>query len=153
MSRRIGSWSVIVAAATLSAPNAKAAVAVTTSPVAYTAATTNTTDIGFNGILQNGTTFQDFTSVTVQSVVFTAQAGSAPVNVTSASYYFPTVYPADFITDGSNANANNTLNATLPAPVYALAMDYGSIGLGSTGTGVLTFSNGFTYNLSNIPGL
>jgi RHS repeat-associated protein len=156
MFRRFRFCCATVAGVTLCALSASAAgvtADVTTTPVAYTAATTNTTDLSFNGILQNGTTFQDFTLVTVQGVVFTAQSGSAPVNVTSASYYFPTVYPADFLTDGSNANANNTLNVTLPAPVYALALDYGSIEAASTGTGVLTFSNGFVYNLTAIPGL
>ena len=142
-----------VALCALSANAAGVAASVTTSPVAFTAATTNTTDIGFNGILSNGTTFQGFTAVVVQGVTFTAQSGSAPVNVTSAGYYFPTVYPADFLTDGSNSNANNTLNVTLASPVYALALDYGSIESGSSGTGVLTFSNGFVHNLSAIPSL
>ena len=110
-----------------------------TNLAAYTAATTNTTLIGFNGILPSGTTYEDFNPLTVDGVNFTTPTSGAEVNVTAANYYSPNNYPSAFIVDASSS-PTGTLNISLPTSTYALALDYGQ--LFGAGTGTITLSNG-----------
>jgi uncharacterized protein (TIGR03437 family) len=119
-----------------------------TNLAAYTAATTNTTLIGFNGILPSGTTYEDFNPLTVDGVNFTTPTSGAEVNVTAANYYSPNNYPSAFIVDASSS-PTGTLNISLPTSTYALALDYGQ--LFGAGTGTITLSNGYTFNPSSIP--
>ncbi len=115
---------------------------------AYTAATSNTTLIGFNGILPAGTTYQDFNPLTVSGVNFATPTSGAKVNVTAANYYSPHNYSAAFIVD-ANSSVTGTLNITLPSPTYALALDYGQLFGG--GTGSIKLSNGFVFNAPSPP--
>src|SRR5271155_534835 len=59
----------------------------------YTAATKETTLIGFNGILPAGTKFENINPLIVTGVVFS----SSSFDVTTADYYAPRNYAADFL--------------------------------------------------------
>lgn len=119
-----------------------------TNLAAYTAATSNTTLIGFNGVLQSGSMYQSFNPLTISGVSFGTSTPGANVNVTAANYYSPNNYTAAFIVDASST-VTGTLNITLPSPTYALALDYGQLFGG--GTGSITLSNGFVFNVSSPP--
>lgn len=119
-----------------------------TNLAAYNAATSNTTVVGFDGILQTGTSYQTFSPLTVLGVSFATSTPGAVVNVTAANYYAPQTYSAAFIVD-ANSTVTGTLDITLPSPTYALALDYGQLFGG--GTGSIKLSNGFVFNASTPP--
>ena len=113
---------------------------------AYTAATTNTTLIGFNGILPVGTKFENINPLIVSGVEFSS---SSSFDVTTADYYAPRNYAADFLMSVDSSGGAATLNITFPLPTYAAALDYGQIPGGSPAT--ITLSNGFTFSSAALP--
>ena len=92
-----------------------------TDEAAFMAATTSQTVIGFNGILPPGAAAQGFNPLTVSGVSFSTPTPDTLVNVTSATYYTPNDYPADFIVDSANPSLNNELDITLPLATRAMA--------------------------------
>jgi hypothetical protein len=68
------------------------------------------------------------------------------VNVTTSTFYAATPpYPADFIVDSSSDTSSNSLVILLPAPTYAVGLNYGALGFRAPGdsNGNITLSNGF----------
>jgi uncharacterized protein YjbI with pentapeptide repeats len=116
---------------------------------AFNGAATNISPVGFNGIVPAGTPFAAFNPLALSGLSFSTTNPSTTVNVTTATFYTPNNYPADFIIDSSNPGPNNELTIILPQPTRALAMDYGGFVGGTSGS--LTFSNGFVLPLSNLP--
>jgi hypothetical protein len=122
---------------------------VLTNSTAFSGSTTGITPIGFNGILPSGTPFLSFNPLLVAGYSFFDS--SANVNVTTAAFYAPLNYPADFLIDSSNGGTNNAIIIILPGPTRALGIDYGATAAGSTGS--ISLSNGFVLPLSGLPGL
>jgi hypothetical protein len=127
-----------------------------TDRAAFAAATTNLNRIGFSGILPPGVNFGGYGQLDVPGVSFSTPIPSTFVNVTTAAYYSPTVYPADFIVDSVNQstgqpNSNNTLCAALTQPTFAVGLDLGGLGFSGTGSGSITLSNGHTFSIPSLP--
>jgi hypothetical protein len=111
----------------------------------YTTATTNTTLVGFNGILPPGTKFESFNPLIVSGVTFS----SPSFDVTTADYCSPRDYAADFLTGANSSGGAAKLDITFPSPTYAAALDFGQLVGGGTAT--ITLSNGFTFNPTTLP--
>ena len=123
-----------------------------TDPAAFAAATQSPTTIGFNGILMMGQQFSGFNPLMVSGVSFSTPTPGVNVNVTTANFYPPNDYPADFIVDSANTNSNEQLVITLAAPVYALALNYGGLGFhGGPGSATITLSNGHVFTVPSLP--
>lgn len=123
---------------------AHASTIVFTDPVAFAAATSSPTTYAFNGILAPGQTFADFNPLVVGPLSFSDPDAGVFINVTTATFYSPNAYPADFIVDSANSNPNNTLVVDIPA-TNALALDFGGLGFkGGSTSAVLTLSDGFS---------
>jgi hypothetical protein len=116
---------------------------------AFNGAATGIQVIGFNGILPAGAAFLPFNPLIVSGISFATSNAGTNVNVTTAAFYTPNNYPADFIIDSTNPGPNNQLTITLPQPTRALALDYGGFAGGASGS--LTLSNGFVLPLSSLP--
>jgi hypothetical protein len=108
----------------------------------FNAETTGQNTVDFNGILgcSGPGCFQGFSPLVQGGISFSS---SAPfVNVTSASYYTPTIFPGDFITNSYPPGGTvNSLTITLPTSVTAFGLNFGSFD-GSTVSFLL--SNGFS---------
>ncbi len=124
--------------------HAQASTIVYTSPAAFAGVTSSPMTYGFNGILAPGQTFAGFNPLVVGPLSFSDPDFGVFINVTTATFYSPNVYSADFIVDSANTNPNNALIVDIPA-TQALALDFGGPGFkgGSTST-LLTLSNGFS---------
>jgi hypothetical protein len=122
-----------------------------TSASAFAAATSNPITIGFNGILPAGTSFLPFNPLNLVGISFSATGPGVVVNLTTATFYSPNNYPSDFIVDSANTGVNNTLLISFPAPVFALALDYGGLGFTGTGSGTFTLSNGHVFTQPVLP--
>lgn len=120
------------------------------NPTAFGGAATNITSIGFNGILPTGTSFEDFNPLVVSRVSFSNPIPSEFVDLTTASYYSATPYPADFIVDASNTNPVNQVVITLPNATRAVGLDFGALGFRGASSGNITLSNGFVLPLSSL---
>lgn len=147
-------WLTALFSADTAAQNASATIDVT-DRAAFTAATTNPTSIGFNGIAPAGL-FKGFNPLLVSGVSFSTPISSTFVNVTSSTYYSPHNYATDFIVDSVNSttglpNANNKLVISLPAPTHAIALDYGGLGFFGTGLASITLSNGHVFSNTALP--
>jgi hypothetical protein len=122
------------------------------NPTAFSGAASSLTTIGFNGILPAGTPNLDFNPLVVSGASFSTPQPSTDVNVTTASFYSATSpYAADFIVDSVNSNPSNQLMITLPAPTYAVGLNYGALGFKGTSSGNITLSNGYVLSLSSLP--
>ncbi len=127
-----------------------------TDRAAFTAATSNLTRVGFGGILPPGEQFGGYSQLDIPGASFATPVAGTFVNITTANYYSPNVYPADFIVDSVNQqtgqpNSNNTLCATLTQPTFAVGLDLGGLGFSGTGSGTITLSNGHTFSIPNLP--
>jgi YVTN family beta-propeller protein len=123
---------------------------------AFNAATINQKTIGFAGILPPGVTFGGYGQLEVPGASFTAPLAGTFVNVTTANFYSPNTYPADFIVDSVNQNtglpnANNQLAVSLTNPTFALGLDIGGLGFSGASSGTITLSNGHVFNLPVLP--
>ncbi len=136
---------------------AKAGLVVYTSLSSFEAATTGLVDTNFNGIVPPGS-FTDFptppgfTSPTTGvnfNIANPVVGGGDNLNVTSATYYAPTIYPQDFLVP-SAGTYNSTIEEviTLPTPVRAIGLDRGTFNGASLS---YTFSTGDTYLDSSPP--
>jgi hypothetical protein len=122
-----------------------------TNPTAFGGAASSLSTIGFNGIL-NGATNLDFNPLLLSGVSFFTPQPNTLVNVTTSTFYAGHPYPADFIVDSANQNQSNSLVITLPAPTYAVGMNYGALGFHPVASsGNFTLSNGFVLPLSSLP--
>jgi hypothetical protein len=127
-----------------------------TDRAAFTAATTNLSRVGFAGILPPGAQFGGYSQLDVPGVSFSTPVSNTFVNVTTAGYYSPNVYPSDFIVDSVNQetgqpNPNNTLFITLTQPTFAIGLDVGGLGFSGMGTGTITLSNGHFFSIASLP--
>ena len=118
------------------------AATVVTDLATFNADTTGQSTVNFNGILgcSGPGCFQGFNPLVYGGISFSS---SAPfVNVTSASYYTPTIFPSDFITNSFPPGGTiNSLTITLPTSVTAFGLNFGSYN-GSAVSFLL--SNGFS---------
>jgi hypothetical protein len=123
-----------------------------TDPVAFAAAIHNPTTIGFNGILPIDSPFAGFNPLSVSGVSFSTPTPGVNVNVTTANFYTPHNYAADFIVDSANPNLNEQLIISLPQPSFALALNYGGLGFhGGPGSATITLSNGHGFTVASLP--
>jgi len=127
-----------------------------TDRAAFAAATSNLTKIGFAGILPPGEQFGGYSQLDVPGVTFSTPISGTFVNVTTAGYYSPNVYAADFIVDSVNQltgqpNSNNTLCTSLTQPTFALGLDVGGLGFSGVGSGTITLSNGHVFSIQSLP--
>src|SRR5262249_14986453 len=127
-----------------------------TDRAAFAAATTNVTRVGFAGILPPGVRFGGYSELDVPGVSFSTPVPNTFVNVTTAGYYSPNVYPADFIVDSVNQatrqpNPNNTLFIALTQPTFAVGLDIGGLGFSGMGAGTITLSNGHVFSIASLP--
>jgi hypothetical protein len=127
-----------------------------TDRAAFTAATSNLTNIVFAGILPPGEQFGGYSQLDVPGVTFSTPISGTFVNVTTARYYSPNVYPSDFIVDSVNQltgqpNSNNTLCTSLTQPTFALGLDVGGLGFSGVGSGTITLSNGHVFSIQSLP--
>ena len=120
------------------------------NPTAFGGAASSLTNISFNGILPAGATNQDYNPLLLSGVSFLTPQPSTFVNVTTSTFYTPN-YSADFIVDSANSNPSNQLVITLPAPTYAVGLNYGALGFHGASTGNITLSNGYELPLSSLP--
>jgi hypothetical protein len=127
---------------------AHASLIVYTSQSAFNAATTSPTTFGFGGVAPAGS-YTPFTTYSSNGVAFTP-IGATDVDVTSATYYSPTDYPADFIVNGGTATIPAGMLLTLSTPVNAIAFELGSFDGGPI---LATFSTGDTATLNPSPTL
>lgn len=121
-----------------------------TSASAFAAATSGVTTIGFGGILPAGTSFEDFNPLTVAGNTFSTPIAGVFVNVTTADFYSPSDYPADFIVNSAHSGSNE-LDITFASAVHAVALDYG--GFSGGGDGKITLSDGTVFDQASLPGL
>jgi uncharacterized protein (TIGR03437 family) len=124
-------------------------VAIFTNEAAFSAAIPGTVLIGFGGVLPAGTAFESFNPLIVSGGSFGTSTPGASVNVTDADYYSPNDYPNAFLLGAGSTTSQQTLNITLQKPSLAVAVDYGQLFGG--GTGSITLSNGFTYIPTTLP--
>lgn len=132
----------------LGASHAHAATIEYTTRAAFDAATINQTVTGFNGILAPGQTFAFFNPLVVNGIVFFDPGPAIGVNVTTANYYAPNSYPADFIVNSFNPGPNNQLFITLPSPTYAFALDFGGL---SGGAVTMALENDYVFSSPSSP--
>ena len=137
-------------AITTTTPVASPTTTTYSNPTAFGGAASSLSTIGFNGIL-NGAANLDFNPLTVSGASFSTPNPGTFVNVTTSGFYSGTPYPADFIVDSSNGNSTNSLVVLLPAPTYAVGMNYGALGFHGPSSGNITLSNGFVLPLSSLP--
>jgi len=121
------------------------------NPTAFGGAASSLSTIGFNGILPTGVSNLDFNPLTVSGASFSTPNPGTFVNVTTSGFYSGTPYPADFIVDSSNGNPTNSLVILLPAPTYAVGLNYGALGFHGPSSGNIALSNGFVLPLSSLP--
>ena len=117
-----------------------------TNSAAFSAATANPVTVAFNGILPPGSGFEGFNPLTVSGIDFSTPNPDTAVNVTAADFYSPNDYRADFIVDSVNPSPTNELVIAFPAPVHALALDYGGLGFNGAGGATITLSDGYVYS-------
>lgn len=127
-----------------------------TDPAAFAAATANPTKVGFANILPPGALFGGYSQLDVPGFSFSTPLPGTFVNITTAAYYSPQVYPQDFIVDSTVQgtglpNPNNQLCVTLGAPAFAVALDLGGLGFSGLGSGTITLSNGHTFSIPTLP--
>jgi hypothetical protein len=120
------------------------------NPTAFGGAATNITSVGFNGILPSGTRFQSFNPLAVSGIGFSTPFSGTFVDLTTASYYSPASYPADFIVDSGNNNQANQVVISLPNATRAVGLDFGALGFRGASSGNITLSNGFVLPLSSL---
>jgi hypothetical protein len=116
------------------------------NPTAFGGAASSLSTIGFNGILPAGVSNLDFNPLVVSGASFSTPQNGIFVNVTTSTFYAATPpYPADFIVDSSSDTSSNSLVILLPAPTYAVGLNYGALGFRAPGdsNGNITLSNGF----------
>jgi hypothetical protein len=75
-----------------------------------------------------------------------------PSNVTSASFYTPTIYPADFKVPGFPFAGTNTVTISLPSFVTAFGLDFDVIPEPTVAPVSFALSNGFTDPVTSPPG-
>jgi PEP-CTERM motif len=129
--------------------HAQAATIEYTTQAAFDAAVTNEIVTGFNGILAPGQPFANFSPLVVNGITFFDPVPGVAVNVTTANFYAPNTYPADFIVDSGNPGPNNELLITLPTPTHAFAMHFG--GLFTGGAATITLGNGAVFAFPSTP--
>jgi DNA-binding beta-propeller fold protein YncE len=127
-----------------------------TDRAAFAAATTNLSRVGFAGILPPGVQFGGYSRLDVPGVSFSTPVSNTFINVTTAGYYSPNVYPTDFIVDSVNQatgqpNPNNTLFIALTQPTFAVGLDVGGLGFSGIGAGTITLSNGHVFSIASLP--
>lgn len=127
-----------------------------TDRAAFVAATNNLARIGFAGILPPGAPFGGHSQLDVPGVSFSTPIAGTFVNVTTAGYYSPNVYPADFIVNSVNQttgqpNTNNALCISLGQPTFAIALDVGGLGFSGASSGTITLSNGHVFSMATLP--
>jgi probable HAF family extracellular repeat protein len=127
----------------------KAATTDYTSAAAFTAATSNITTVGFNGILPNGQNFEGFSPLSLYGITFSTPNPSTDVNITASAFYAPINYPSDFIVNSANPSTDNTLVIALPSPTHAIGLNYG--GLFGSGANTITLSNGHVFTQPATP--
>jgi len=122
----------------------------------FTADTTGQVTTNFNGVAPlpfgdgtcpaSGACFAGFNPLPVNGISFSTTAG-AFVNVDSAHYYGPSDLPNQYIVNSSSpSNPDFTLTITLPNPVTAFGLDYGTLFFSSSAT--FGLSNGFSTTIS-----
>jgi hypothetical protein len=127
-----------------------------TDRAAFNSATNNLTTIGFGGILPPAVRFGGYGQLDVPAACFSTPISGTFVNITTANYYSPNVYPQDFIVDSVNqntgkVNANNELVVTLTRPTLALGLDLGGLGFSGASSGTVTLSNGHSLTIPSLP--
>ncbi|HKV23659.1 MAG TPA: kelch repeat-containing protein [Candidatus Acidoferrum sp.] len=120
---------------------------------AFNGAASGISVINFNNISVPPAGFAAFNPLVVSGVGFSTPNAHTSVNVTGPTFYPSTPYTGNFIVDSANnpPNASNQLLITLPAPMYAVALDYGALGFHGASNGIITLSNGFVLPLSSLP--
>ncbi|MBV9308669.1 MAG: hypothetical protein JOZ45_21155 [Acidobacteriaceae bacterium] len=121
-----------------------------TSAAAYAAATTSSFAVSFNDILSPGTSFENFNPLVLSGTSFSTPDAGTFVNVTTATFYAPNNYRADFIVNSTNSSSSNTLVISLPS-TYALALDFGGLGFNGASTATITLSNGHVFTAASLP--
>jgi hypothetical protein len=127
-----------------------------TDSVAFAAATSNPTTIGFGGILPPGASFGGYSQLDVPGASFLNPVSTSFVNVTRANYYSPNFYPQDFIVGSVNQNtglpnSSNQLVIHLATPAFALGLDLGGLGFSGLGSATITLSSGHTVPIPSLP--
>lgn len=113
-----------------------------TDAAAFAVATSNPTNIGFNGIVMPPQTFASFSSLTIGNATFSNPFSLTHVNVNARNYYAPSpVFSNDYLTNALNAQSN-TVRISLAIGTHAIALDFGS--LRQPRTSLITLSNGTT---------
>lgn len=101
------------------------------------------TQVGFNGILGAGSCCASFNPLVVDGVTFSTPTPGAFVNVTTAGFYSPNNYPADFIVDSANPSSTQTLDISFPGTHFFL-LDFGGLFNGGANTIVLSDRSAFS---------
>ena len=115
----------------------------------FDAATTNSTFIGFDGILPTSKSYANFTGTTLDGATFNSGTPGANVNLTGSAYYAPGfLYAADFLVSTNVGTGTVTLDVTFTNPTSALALDFGSL---FDGTTTLTLSDGTSITNTGTP--
>jgi hypothetical protein len=96
-----------------------APVTVLTDPNVYSAATTATTIIGFNGILPFEARSENLDPLIASGITFSSPSGGASFDVRTAVYYAPHDYPGDFLVSVGSSNGAATVNIVFRSPTYA----------------------------------
>lgn len=133
---------------------ARAGIAVYTDRAAFDAAVMAETPLYFDGILPPGTSFANYTSLTVGGDTFSTPSAGADVNVTTAAYYPAQPYAHDFIVNSYNPGVDNVLQVAT-APVRAFGLDYGTAGNGGTTVTIVAASGAQSLSFTDAaaPGL
>jgi hypothetical protein len=137
---------------------ADAGVVVYTDPASFQAATTEVSDINFNGIVTPGQ-FTDYAippgytdHATGTNFTF-LNANGTDINITSATYYSTSfggpVLPADVLNSSSTVPAGARESITLPASSTAFSIEFSTYDLSPI---TIALSNGDTYVDSSPPG-
>lgn len=134
------------------AVSAEASTFVVTDSSTFFADTTGQSTVGFGGIVPPGPGSYAFfiPALTVGGITFTtlSPAAGSSVNVDLPDYYFPVVYPTDFLTNSyQQENPYNTLSITLPSSVTAFGLNIGTYGGNNI---AFTLSNGFAVDASSV---
>jgi len=139
--RILSGLTALISTALLSANIANAGTITTNDVSVFNTDTTGRSTIGFNGILtcSGFGCFKGFQPLVQGGITFSS---SAPfVNVTSGSYYTPTSFAGDFITNSyPPGGTSNVLTISLGSSVTAFGLDFSTFN-GSAAT--FTLNNGF----------
>jgi hypothetical protein len=134
---------IMIVAALVLAPLQSRADTVYSSASAFTAATSGTTTITFNGIAAPGTYVNETSPVTFSGATFTS---SSDLFVIDPAYYgFPYTGGGFLSADYLNPDV---LTVALPAGTTAVGFDYGGL-FGPTGSFLVALSDGFSTTLSS----